>query len=119
MHGRARTGDPARALPGAVAAARARATASHSCRGGGYPDAASGWQREFFIGIAVVASVWITYMLVRHAGERLFCFALALILGGAIGNVIEEHEAERKKRGRGVAWGDARDLLVGDDPNKR
>lgn len=36
----------------------------------------------------------------------------------AIGNVIEEHEAERKKRGRGVAWGDARDLLVGDDPKK-
>jgi len=50
---------------------------------------ASGWQREFFIGIAVVASVWITYMLVRHTGERLFCFALALILGGAIGNVID------------------------------
>ncbi len=50
---------------------------------------ASGWQREFFIGVAVVASVWIGYLLVRHAGERLFCFALALILGGAIGNVID------------------------------
>ena len=37
----------------------------------------------------------------------------------AIGSVIEEHEAERQKRGRGVAWGDARDLLVGDDPKKR
>ena len=36
----------------------------------------------------------------------------------AIGSVIEEHEAERQKRGRGVAWGDARDLLVGDDPKK-
>lgn len=50
---------------------------------------ASGWQREFFIGVAVVASVWITYLLVRHTGERLFCFALAMILGGAIGNVID------------------------------
>ena len=36
----------------------------------------------------------------------------------AIGNVIAEHEALRQKRGRGVAWGDARDLLVGDDPRK-
>ena len=36
----------------------------------------------------------------------------------AIGTAIEEHEAERRKRGRGVAWGDARDLLVGDDPKK-
>jgi signal peptidase II len=52
-------------------------------------SSASGWQREFFIGIAVVASVWITYLLVRHTGERLFCFALAMILGGAIGNVID------------------------------
>ncbi|MEZ4333646.1 MAG: LLM class flavin-dependent oxidoreductase [Myxococcota bacterium] len=37
----------------------------------------------------------------------------------AIGNVIAEHEAERQQRGGGVAWGDARDLLVGDDPRKR
>lgn len=37
----------------------------------------------------------------------------------AIGHVIAEHEAERQKRGGGVAWGDARDLLVGDDPRKR
>ncbi|MBY0400055.1 hypothetical protein K2X89_07150, partial [Myxococcota bacterium] len=36
----------------------------------------------------------------------------------AIGHVIAEHEAERQKKGRGVAWGDARDLLVGDDPRK-
>ena len=33
----------------------------------------------------------------------------------AIGDTIEEHETERKETGRGVAWGDARDLLVGDD----
>jgi signal peptidase II len=29
----------------------------------------------------------ITWLLVRHAGERLFCAGLALILGGAIGNL--------------------------------
>lgn len=34
----------------------------------------------------------------------------------AIGNVISDHEAERQRRGQGVAWGDARDLLVGDAP---
>jgi len=36
----------------------------------------------------------------------------------AIGNVIAEHEAERQRKGHGVAWGDARDLLVGDAPSK-
>ncbi|MBW2496964.1 MAG: LLM class flavin-dependent oxidoreductase [Deltaproteobacteria bacterium] len=36
-------------------------------------------------------------------------------LKNAIGKTIAEHEAERKKRGSGVAWGDARDLLVGED----
>lgn len=49
----------------------------------------SGWQRYFFTGIAVVAVVFIIYLLKRHAGQRLFCWALALILGGAIGNVID------------------------------
>ena len=33
----------------------------------------------------------------------------------AIGKAIEEHEAERSESGGGVAWGDTRDLLVGDD----
>jgi signal peptidase II len=50
---------------------------------------ASGWQRGFFIAIALVAIVVISLLLARHAGERLFCFALALILGGAIGNVLD------------------------------
>ncbi|MSQ72951.1 MAG: signal peptidase II [Betaproteobacteria bacterium] len=48
---------------------------------------ASGWQREFFIGIAVLASVLILWLLWRHVAERVFCFGLALILGGAIGNL--------------------------------
>ena len=28
-------------------------------------------------------------MLARHGGQRMFCWALALILGGALGNVID------------------------------
>jgi len=50
---------------------------------------AGGWQRGFFIGIALVAIILISVLLLRHAGEKLFCFSLALILGGAIGNVID------------------------------
>ncbi|MBA2351747.1 MAG: signal peptidase II [Burkholderiales bacterium] len=50
---------------------------------------ASGWQREFFIAIALLASIWILYMLYRHAGSMLMNMALALVLGGAIGNVID------------------------------
>jgi signal peptidase II len=50
---------------------------------------ASGWQRGLFIVIALVAIVVIGVLLVRHAGEKLFCLALALILGGATGNVID------------------------------
>lgn len=49
----------------------------------------SGWQRWFFVGIAVAAVVFILFMLRSHAGQRLFSFALACILGGAIGNVID------------------------------
>lgn len=52
-------------------------------------SSASGWQREFFLGIAAVAIAWVVYLLRRHPGETLFCFALSLILGGAVGNVID------------------------------
>ena len=51
--------------------------------------ASSGWQRWLFIGLALVAVVFIVWMLARHGGQRLFAWALALILGGAIGNVID------------------------------
>lgn len=50
---------------------------------------ASGWQRGFFIAIAAVAIVVIGVLLACHAGDKLFCLSLALILGGAIGNVID------------------------------
>lgn len=48
-----------------------------------------GWQRWFFTAIGVVAIGFMLYMLKRHPGQRLFCWALALILGGAVGNVID------------------------------
>ena len=50
---------------------------------------ASGWQRWFFTGIGVVAAIFIVVMLARHASQKLFCTALALIAGGALGNVID------------------------------
>ncbi len=50
---------------------------------------AGGMQRWLFSAIAVVASVWIVWLLRRHQTEKLFCFALAFILGGALGNLID------------------------------
>ena len=49
----------------------------------------NGWQRYFFTAIAIVAAGFIIYLLRRHAGQRLFCWALALIMGGAIGNALD------------------------------
>jgi signal peptidase II len=50
---------------------------------------ASGWQRWFFVVLGVAAALFIVWMLRRHGGQRLFSLALALILGGALGNVID------------------------------
>jgi signal peptidase II len=50
---------------------------------------AGGWQRWFFTGIGAVATIFILWMLRSHHGQKLFAFALACILGGAIGNVID------------------------------
>jgi signal peptidase II len=50
---------------------------------------ASGWQRWFFVGLGALASGFIVRMLQRHPTQRLFCFAVTLIMGGAIGNVID------------------------------
>ncbi|MGZ3254906.1 MAG: signal peptidase II, partial [Burkholderiaceae bacterium] len=51
--------------------------------------AESGWQRYFFTGMGIAAALFIIYLLKRHAGQRLFCWALSLVLGGAVGNVID------------------------------
>lgn len=50
---------------------------------------AGGWQKWFFVVLALGISAWLLSMLRRHAGERLLPAALSLILGGAIGNVID------------------------------
>jgi signal peptidase II len=63
-------------------------------------SSASGWQRWFFTGIGLVAAVYIVWMLRSHPEQTLFCFALALVLGGAIGNVIDR-----------LLWGHVVDFL--------
>ncbi|NWG31297.1 MAG: lipoprotein signal peptidase [Rhodocyclaceae bacterium] len=50
---------------------------------------AGGWQKWFFIALALGISAWLAVLILRHAGERLMPAALALILGGALGNVID------------------------------
>ncbi|MGB5541588.1 MAG: signal peptidase II [Gammaproteobacteria bacterium] len=51
---------------------------------------ASGWQRWFFSGLAVVVcGVLLVWLRRLHAREWRTALALALILGGAIGNLID------------------------------
>ena len=50
---------------------------------------AGGWQRWFFIAIGIIATVIIVRLLKRHAHEPRLAFSLALVLGGALGNVID------------------------------
>ena len=49
----------------------------------------SGWQRWFFTGVGVLAVGFIVWMLKSHPGQKLFSFALACVMGGAVGNVID------------------------------
>ncbi|MGR8980789.1 MAG: signal peptidase II [Gammaproteobacteria bacterium] len=51
---------------------------------------AGGWQRWFFAGLALIISVGITVWLSKlHKHEVLLAAALSLILGGAVGNLID------------------------------
>lgn len=50
---------------------------------------AGGWQKWFFTAIAVVAVIVITYLIIKNSAQKLFCFGLALVLGGAIGNLYD------------------------------
>lgn len=50
---------------------------------------AGGWQRWAFTALGVAAACVIVYLLKRHGNQKLFCTALALIMGGALGNVID------------------------------
>ncbi len=50
---------------------------------------AAGWQRWFFVVLGLAAAGFITWLLRSHPGQKLFCFAVSLIMGGALGNVID------------------------------
>lgn len=50
---------------------------------------AGGWQKWFFIVLALAISIWLFVLIRRHAAERLMPTSLALVLGGALGNVID------------------------------
>ncbi|WP_336603792.1 signal peptidase II [Bordetella sp. 02P26C-1] len=60
-----------------------------------------GWQRWFFTALGLVASVVIVWLLRRNTNQPRFCWALTLILGGALGNVIDR-----------VAYGHVVDFLL-------
>ena len=50
---------------------------------------AGGWQRWFFTLLALGVSGWIVVMLRQHRNEFRLSLALTLVLGGAVGNVID------------------------------
>lgn len=50
---------------------------------------ASGWQRWFFVTLGIAASGFIVWMIRSHPTQKLFCFAVSMIMGGALGNVID------------------------------
>ncbi|WP_418890226.1 signal peptidase II [Dentiradicibacter hellwigii] len=52
-------------------------------------SSAGGWQRWFFTSLSLAVSAWIIVLLRRHAGECRLSLALTLVLGGALGNVID------------------------------
>jgi signal peptidase II len=53
-------------------------------------SSASGWQRWFFVGLAVlVIGVLVTWLRRLPAGQKRLVYGLALILGGAAGNLID------------------------------
>ena len=50
---------------------------------------AGGWQTWFFSLLALGVSAYIGQLLPKHSDNKSMCFSLALIMGGAIGNVID------------------------------
>ncbi|WP_144633420.1 signal peptidase II [Bordetella genomosp. 13] len=60
-----------------------------------------GWQRWLFTLLGIGAAVFITWLLRRTKGQPRFCLALAMIMGGALGNVIDR-----------VAYGHVVDFLL-------
>ncbi|MDN4016934.1 signal peptidase II [Zwartia panacis] len=60
-----------------------------------------GWQRWFFTALGLGASIFIVWMMHTHRTQHRFLFALSLILGGALGNVIDR-----------IAYGHVIDFLL-------
>ncbi|CAN4268595.1 LspA Lipoprotein signal peptidase [Methylophilaceae bacterium] len=50
---------------------------------------AGGWQKSFFTAVALLAIVVMSYLIQKHRTEKLFCLSLALVIGGAAGNVYD------------------------------
>lgn len=50
---------------------------------------AGGWQHGFFTAFSSLASAVMVYLLLTQPQQRLFCFGLALVLGGALGNLYD------------------------------
>lgn len=50
---------------------------------------AGGWQRWFFTALGLAVSAFIIFTIFRNSSQKLFCFALAMIMAGAVGNVID------------------------------
>jgi len=50
---------------------------------------AAGWQRWFFTALGLVVSGFIVWMIRSHPTQKLFCFAVTMIMGGALGNVVD------------------------------
>ena len=61
---------------------------------------APGWQTPLFTAIAVVASGIIVFLIFRNTRNKVFCGGLALILGGALGNLWDR-----------LQWGHVVDFL--------
>jgi signal peptidase II len=50
---------------------------------------AAGWQTWLFAGFAVVAATIVSYLILKNRNKTLFCLGLTLILGGALGNLVD------------------------------
>ena len=61
---------------------------------------AGGWQRWFFTALGIGAALFMAWLLIRHGSQKLFAFALAMLLGGAVGNVIDRLVHGHVKIGR-------------------
>jgi signal peptidase II len=50
---------------------------------------AAGWQRWFFVALGIAAAGFIVWMLRSHPTQKVFCLAVTMIMGGALGNVTD------------------------------